>query len=275
MDDDLDQLTRTVEANQRHDLDGPTLEREGATDPLDAEGTVQIADPLVVEARVANRLLGRWCLMDARTGGGEMVIGRHPECQLPYWWFTGLDVQLPKVSRRHATIGVRRNGVFIADLGSRNGTFLSGNRIGSEAVKMNDGDELDLGNEFAVRIREARDTDGQLQCVLVRPARPQGSVGTCVLIVSAASIGTNVKCAIVLDHPTVSERHCDIALLNGAFWLRQGEDETKTAVNGKVLNSSEITSVKPGDTATLGDVRINVQAYDPRKEAHRSSIYWR
>lgn len=67
---------------------------------------------------------------------GENVIGRDPRCAV---W---LDVS--GVSRRHACIDVGPSGATIADLASRNGTFVDGVRVTS-AKPLADGEVIELG----------------------------------------------------------------------------------------------------------------------------------
>jgi FHA domain/Protein of unknown function (DUF3662) len=58
----------------------------------------------------------------------------------------------PSVSRAHAVVEVDGGEAVVRDLGSRNGTFLNGRRVESEALR--DGDELRFGNtrmRFEVR----------------------------------------------------------------------------------------------------------------------------
>lgn len=62
---------------------------------------------------------------------GEFVIGRSDECQL------ALDD--PLVSRRHAALRVSSRSVSIADLGSRNGVSVNGEKVqGERRLKHND-----------------------------------------------------------------------------------------------------------------------------------------
>lgn len=69
---------------------------------------------------------------------GEFHIGRSAECQL------ALDDAL--VSRRHAVIRIRKDGVTVEDLGSRNGVLLNGTRIeGTQAV--GDEDRILIGSQ--------------------------------------------------------------------------------------------------------------------------------
>ncbi|MFL5911467.1 MAG: FHA domain-containing protein [Gaiellaceae bacterium] len=67
--------------------------------------------------------------------GERMAIGRSPEAEV----FLD-DVT---VSRNHALLVRRRDGVYIDDLGSLNGTYVNRRRI--ESHKLVDGDELQIG----------------------------------------------------------------------------------------------------------------------------------
>ncbi len=54
-------------------------------------------------------------------------------------------IDRPGVSRKHAGIMVDSEGVWIADLGSRNGTYVNDERIGSEPTRLDDEDFVELG----------------------------------------------------------------------------------------------------------------------------------
>jgi len=70
-----------------------------------------------------------------RLGDDQTRVGRSPEA----------DVFLDDVtvSRNHALLVRRRDGVYIDDLGSLNGTYINRHRI--ESHKLADGDELQIG----------------------------------------------------------------------------------------------------------------------------------
>ncbi len=67
--------------------------------------------------------------------GERSTIGRSPEAEV----FLD-DVT---VSRNHALLVRRRDGLYIDDLGSLNGTYVNRHRI--ESHKLQDGDELQVG----------------------------------------------------------------------------------------------------------------------------------
>jgi DNA-binding winged helix-turn-helix (wHTH) protein len=74
---------------------------------------------------------------------GENVLGRDPLC------FACIDVV--SVSRQHARIVVSGDSATLEDLGSRNGTFLMGEAVGSLRA-LSDGDRLRIGTvEMTVR----------------------------------------------------------------------------------------------------------------------------
>ena len=68
---------------------------------------------------------------------GEYVLGRHAECAVP--------IEAGNISRRHARLRISDGQAVLEDLGSRNGTFVSGGRIEGPA-RLADGDEFRLGS---------------------------------------------------------------------------------------------------------------------------------
>lgn len=122
----------------------------------------EITDPDIIEIKMIKKILGafdsdkRPCVVvvsapfqhlrafiedDASAGEGrEFAVGRDPKCQLV--------IDDATVSRRHAVI-TRKWGAFaIKDLGSKNGTFVNGEKIREKTVS--DGDEIVFGTVKAV-----------------------------------------------------------------------------------------------------------------------------
>ena len=74
---------------------------------------------------------------------GEHLLGR--DADVAVW------LESPTVSRHHARIRVDGNVATIEDMGSKNGTYLRGERL-SAPSKLSDGDEIRLG-EISVKFR--------------------------------------------------------------------------------------------------------------------------
>lgn len=92
----------------------------------------------------------RWNDRSVQLAPGENVLGRDPRCAV---W-----IDASGVSRRHAVVRVAEARVTIEDLGSRNGTFVSGVPVREERA-LSDGDRIELGSatvEFRVWSDEAQ-----------------------------------------------------------------------------------------------------------------------
>jgi DNA-binding winged helix-turn-helix (wHTH) protein len=72
---------------------------------------------------------------------GDNVVGRTHEAQV---W-----IDHASVSRRHAVVHVCDDGVFLADCGSKNGSYVDGRRI-NQPTPLRDGMEIRLGKTLLV-----------------------------------------------------------------------------------------------------------------------------
>jgi pSer/pThr/pTyr-binding forkhead associated (FHA) protein len=102
-------------------------DRRGTAPPPALDATIPAGIELVVDdgATIATRRLGR-----------RILVGRAPSA----------DVRIddPRVSRLHARIEMRDDGVYVEDLGSRNGTLVAGAQIASSR-QLAEGDEITIG----------------------------------------------------------------------------------------------------------------------------------
>ncbi len=83
----------------------------------------------------------RYLAHDLELPVGEFVVGRSTECQL--------SLDDPLVSRRHAVLRVRRDGVSVQDFGSRNGVLVNGVKISGER-ELSAGDKVGIGSQEMV-----------------------------------------------------------------------------------------------------------------------------
>jgi pSer/pThr/pTyr-binding forkhead associated (FHA) protein len=83
----------------------------------------------------------RYLAHDLEVPMGQFLIGRTPECQL--------SLDDPLVSRRHAILMIEADGVFVQDLGSRNGVFVNGARA-ELRTRVSEGDVIRIGTQELV-----------------------------------------------------------------------------------------------------------------------------
>lgn len=81
-----------------------------------------------------------WLVWDARQialADGENIVGRAPDAEV---W-----IDAAGVSRHHARIRLEGESATLEDLGSKNGTYVRGQRV-SHATELADGDQIRLGS---------------------------------------------------------------------------------------------------------------------------------
>ena len=102
-------------------------DRRGAAPPPALDAAIPAGIELVVDdgATIATRRFGR-----------RILVGRAPSA----------DVRIddPRVSRLHARIEMRDDGVYVEDLGSRNGTRVEGEAVAGNR-RLERGDEISIG----------------------------------------------------------------------------------------------------------------------------------
>jgi diguanylate cyclase (GGDEF)-like protein len=86
-----------------------------------------------------------------------ITVGRAKTCEL--------HVFDPGCSRQHAEFRMtpETGEAFIRDLGSSNGSKLNGKKLGPDAVKLNDGDRIQLGESTILRFSLMPEDDAQVQ----------------------------------------------------------------------------------------------------------------
>jgi DNA-binding winged helix-turn-helix (wHTH) protein len=97
-----------------------------------------------------------WAWGQAALKDGEQLVGR--DTDVAVW------LESPSVSRHHARICVSETEATIEDLGSKNGTYVRGNRV-LAPVPLDDGDEIRVGTMLLRFRRPARTVSTLTQTV--------------------------------------------------------------------------------------------------------------
>lgn len=112
---------------------------------------------------ISGRSVGRMY----KVSKGEMVLGRSSEA----------DVYIDDegVSRRHAKLAPDREGIFLVDMGSTNGTFANGQKIDSHLLT--DGDRIQIGSTTILKFSYQDDIDEKFQKQLYNSATRDSLTG--------------------------------------------------------------------------------------------------
>jgi len=163
------------------------------------------------------------------------------------------------VSGRHARIVYEPEGVFVEDLGSRNGTFIIGDPQRIVRTPLAVGDVIRLG-----------ETDIPAAAFLAGPpgSGPADSDVKTTALGGAGRIahggidlggrqgvlvmGRSPGCDLQIDYPMVSARHARLTVHGGRITIVDMGSSNGTFVNGRRVTRA--TVVKPGDQLALGSV---------------------
>ncbi len=170
------------------------------------------------------------------------------------------------VSRHHAVLYVEKNAFTIQDLGSSNGTFVNGERMGAGRVRIKPGDSVRFGNQ-GLTLQEESSIDarkqGEEKHSKGADEKVAGAHAEAFLVDSngkrlplkkgETKVGRSPVSDIVIDDATASAHHAVIAFENGDFVLRDLGSTNGTLVNGAKI---EVQSLRTGDVVQFGESRF-------------------
>jgi pSer/pThr/pTyr-binding forkhead associated (FHA) protein len=100
-------------------------------------------------------LRGEWAGETVDIPEGKFLIGREVDCHL--------QSQSPFVSRHHCVLLRDEFAIRVRDLGSKNGTYVNGERIGSGEPVLSSGDVVSAGEiEFQVIFDQTSEVEPQV-----------------------------------------------------------------------------------------------------------------
>lgn len=135
-----------------------------------------------------------------------ITLGKHPTC----------DVVLsnPFVSRHHARIEVKGSGAVIRDMGSKNGTFVNGAKIGNEPTELDEGSLLEFGRNQVTAVFHMADSTVTLDNIQsLKPPSDESKIS-----VDGASRQVQINNKII--DPALTKKEFDILQL---LYSRMGQ----------------------------------------------------
>ncbi len=171
-------------------------------------------------------------------GGGELTVGRAEE--------NALVIADERASRRHARIYAKNGGWWVADLGSRHGTLVNGERLGDTAKRLASGDAIEIGD------RELRFLGGETTRMASREI-PITQTQTVAFDGERLRIGRDPQNDVVLPNPNVSRFHADLLATDGRIELRDLGSSNGTRLDGELV---ERGVVEPGSSIGIGPYRL-------------------
>lgn len=176
-----------------------------------------------------------------------------------------------KVSRRHAQVAQREDGVYVTDLGSRHGTTVNGKPAAAEGTLLESGDAIELGDEL-VRFLAGEGTRMESR---VAPAR---EVRTVAFDGERLTIGRDAANDLVLSDPNVSRFHAEIVMTNGRAEVVDLGSRNGTRLDGRLV---ERGALERGSAVGVGPYKLvsgddgvvaTSEAGALRMEAHGISV---
>ncbi len=167
-----------------------------------------------------------------------LSIGRHPTNQLV--------IDVPTVSAEHAVIEYHAGRYRVTDRGSRNGTFVNGQRI--TTLDLNDGDVIRLG--------EAGDSAVTLIFHSGTAPQPAAIDQFDLAAYGTLLMGRAPDCDLTLDSPLVSRHHARLERSGSTHSLIDLGSTNGTFVNGRRIDRVEL---RANDAVQIGPYRFTYQ----------------
>lgn len=173
---------------------------------------------------------------------GAFVIGRSSTCNL------ALDDAL--VSRRHASITNKSDGVWVEDLGSRNGVAVNGNRIAGPS-RIHHLDRVTVGSHDMVLVEVSDKGESMMRC---------DRCGTA----NAPTANNCVQCGAVMTRGSPTLVGMTLSDIPGAGSMRAGPRDTfpSAAPPGVAGRVEEEVTASQALLASIADKALQLGRYD-------------
>ncbi|WP_244816196.1 FHA domain-containing protein [Caballeronia sp. Lep1P3] len=170
-----------------------------------------------------------------------------------------------QLSRRHARIFIEHGHVYLADLGSKNGTTVNGTPVRDTPVRVRNGDEIAFGSRLSYRVqfvpRKRRMGAGKPVAVTLVPQRDDVGLQPVELsqfpFLVSKTDETFARYKAQFPHQVnyVSRRHAHVFVKNGAPFVEDLGSTNGTFVNGQRIGDSAV-ELRHGDTLAFGGMHF-------------------
>lgn len=164
------------------------------------------------------------------------------------------------LSRRHARIFSEDGAVYVADLGSKNGTRVNGDSVAQQPARLSDGDEVSFGADLAYRVRlYPRPVEPEPPRVAVTLTPMREDLGLQPVVIAGFPFMVNkaddtfARYRDRYPHQVnyLSRRHAHVYLKHGVPWIEDLGSTNGTFVNGVRLRDQSVR-LEPDDVVAFG-----------------------
>jgi pSer/pThr/pTyr-binding forkhead associated (FHA) protein len=222
------------------------LRRTMAADPAPSPAVAEAGAKGGVEYDIVLKPLSHPELGDIRIDESLFAIGR---TEPPFGSYA--PELVADLSRRHARIFSEYGAVYLADLGSKNGTTVNGAKIQQKITRLQHGDEISFGRTLSYRVQlgaraQAPGRAARLLSLTLTPER--GDLGLQPIVVTqfpflvskADETFSRYKDAYPHQVNYISRRHAHIFLKGGSPFVEDLGSTNGTFVAGKRLDEHAV-----------------------------------
>lgn len=176
----------------------------------------------------------------------EYILGRGGDLPNP---IRDLDV-----SRHHAKLSAQRDGWWLEDLNSANGTWLNGDIL-ETPQRLRTGDEIKLG-QTRVRFELTTEVTHSISSWEIRGKSPSVKGRQISIKDGLQKLGRDAEHPISISDPSVSRHHADLILEGDKLHLRDAGSRNTSRVGGKPVKDAVL---RHGDIIQFGTVVFEVR----------------
>ncbi|GIV97502.1 MAG: hypothetical protein KatS3mg057_2159 [Herpetosiphonaceae bacterium] len=183
--------------------------------------------------------------------GQRVLIGRRGATPSPGALVLELDDK--QVSRQHLEISEQADGLYVRDLGSANGSWLNGQRLGGDAVRLAHNAELRLGPTTTLTFSAAApehpsvppaQSARRLGSLMLRSGAAAGTRfeinGPRTIVGRAGTGGSSDATLIQIDDKRISRQHLEISEQGDGLYVRDLGSANGSWLNGRQLGGEPV-----------------------------------